>query len=222
MSERPYDIRSSLGFRNSDVFRPMSDNGMEGDDRRDDSFRISLGGVQEDSIMGLVPEPSPAQEPPFHGSGRYNVSSPPPIVYNEQDTGPLPEFDIDSPTHFLRRSEPLPDIYGDPNIDVGEWEDEVEPGVPEMETTWRQARKKPRKVLPVSDYGHEYPPLPPAVIKKLAITLAGGRLSADTMKVITEVSDQFFRQTSSSLRAFAEHAGRRTIDDADAIQLFLR
>lgn len=53
MSERPYSVRASLGFRSSDVFRPMSDNGMDDDDRRDDSFRISLGGLQEDSIMGL-------------------------------------------------------------------------------------------------------------------------------------------------------------------------
>lgn len=177
-----------------------------------------------------VPEPSPAQDPPlFHGQGRYDISSPPPIVYNEQDTGPLPEFDNDTPTHFAnrsRRSEPLPDIYDDHNNDVEEWEDEAEPEDPEihgpLQAARKQTRKKSRKVLPVSDYGHEYPPLPPAVIKKLAVHLAGGRLTADTVRVITEVSDQFFRQTSSSLRAFAEHAGRKTIDDADAMQLFLR
>lgn len=109
---------------------------------------------------------------------------------------------------------------------MDEWEDEAEQEEPVIEgplqVTKRQTKRKSKKVLPVSDYGHEYPPLPPAVIKKLAIHLAGGRLTADTLRVITEVSDQFFRQTSSSLRAFAEHAGRRTIDDADAIQLFLR
>lgn len=100
------------------------------------------------------------------------------------------------------------------------WVDDPTP-MPRAAVLSKTKHRKPR-VLRQSAYGIEYPPLPSAMIRKLATHLAASKVSKDTLRAISEVSDLFFRQTSDSLCAFANHAGRKTIDDADALQLMLR
>ncbi|KAI5777370.1 centromere kinetochore component CENP-T-domain-containing protein [Geopyxis carbonaria] len=85
----------------------------------------------------------------------------------------------------------------------------------------RPARKpKPRLI---SKAGVEYPRFPPDAIKKLASRAMGGqRVPKDVLAAVEAASESFFEQMSLDLGRFAAHAGRRVINDADAVQLLKR
>jgi histone H3/H4 len=89
----------------------------------------------------------------------------------------------------------------------------------------RAARKKRVKV---SKHGIQYPSLPTGVVKKLATTYARtsgngkAKISKETMDAIMQATDWFFEQVSDDLGAYAEHAGRKTIEESDIITLMGR
>lgn len=121
--------------------------------------------------------------------------------------------------------------------DVGELDEELEEEVEEftMEVDSATARKaaaaakgrKKKAGIKVSKYGIQYPSLPPAVVKRLAQTFAKtsgvkGRIGADTLAAIMQASEWFFEQLGDDLQAYAKHAGRKTIDESDALQVMKR
>lgn len=85
-----------------------------------------------------------------------------------------------------------------------------------------------KKVKKLSQLGAEYPPLPPNFVKRVAqralqnSSLNNPRISADVVTALTQASDWFFEQMGDDLGAYAEHAGRDAIDDADVITLMRR
>lgn len=87
--------------------------------------------------------------------------------------------------------------------------------------------KRQRKALNISRFGLEYPSFPSAVVKRIATGLnqAKGRkakITGDTLAALTQTTDWFFEQISESAGAYAEHAGRKTIEEADMITLMKR
>jgi histone H3/H4 len=100
--------------------------------------------------------------------------------------------------------------------------DEVHPNARKPATA---ARK--RKELKVSRFGIEYPSLPPTVIKRLASTFSrsyggSGKLNKETVESISQASDWFFEQVAEDLSSYADHARRKTIEEADVIALMKR
>ncbi|KAL3420196.1 hypothetical protein PVAG01_08696 [Phlyctema vagabunda] len=91
-------------------------------------------------------------------------------------------------------------------------------------TSSRTAKKKAK----ISRHGIKYPSLPAGVVKKLASTFARtggnskGKISKEALDAIQQASDWFFEQASEDLGAYAQHAGRKTIDDSDMITLLSR
>jgi histone H3/H4 len=84
-----------------------------------------------------------------------------------------------------------------------------------------------RKELKVSRFGIEYPSMPPTVIKRLASTFSrsyggSGKLNKETIDSISQASDWFFEQISEDLSSYADHAGRKTIEESDVITLMKR
>lgn len=129
--------------------------------------------------------------------------------FDDEDLGEIPPFD----------NEPL---EGHSVTQHGEVEDET------MVTTRRtEMRGSTKKTIKVSKYGVEYPSLPPAVVKRLAQNFAKGsgakgKIAPDAMKVIMQASDWFFEQLGEDLQAYANHAGRKTIDESDVLTLMKR
>ncbi|CCJ30863.1 unnamed protein product, partial [Pneumocystis jirovecii] len=76
--------------------------------------------------------------------------------------------------------------------------------------------------LTLSRYGIPLPSLPSAFVKQLVANFTTSKISKDALKEIILASDQFFEQVSEDLEAFAAHAGRKTIEDSDVIQLMRR
>lgn len=79
-----------------------------------------------------------------------------------------------------------------------------------------------------SQYGIEYPHLPPTFVKRVAQTalqnsgLSNPRVTADTLTALTHASDWFFEQLGDDLGAYAQHAKRKTIEESDMITLMRR
>ena len=84
------------------------------------------------------------------------------------------------------------------------------------------------KVNKASRHGTLCPSLPPGVLKKLVGSLTSSsasskvRISRDTLTAIIQASDWFFEQIGDDLGIYAKHAGRKTIDETDAVTLMKR
>ena len=90
------------------------------------------------------------------------------------------------------------------------------------------ATGKKHKQVNLSRHGIRYPSLPAAVIKRLATIFAkqGGvtnaKPSPEVLAQVTRASEMFFQQIGDDLGAYAEHAGRKTIDESDVVTLMKR
>lgn len=90
-------------------------------------------------------------------------------------------------------------------------------------------RRRNSKTLKTSRHGIQYPSLPAGITKKIvsnSIREGGSnkqaRISKDILKAIIEAGDQYLEQLCGDLSAFANHAGRKKIDDSDIIAVMKR
>ncbi|EMR09334.1 hypothetical protein PNEG_02289 [Pneumocystis murina B123] len=90
------------------------------------------------------------------------------------------------------------------------------------QTSKTSVSSKKSKIQKVSRHGIPLPSLPMAFIRQLAANFTTLKISKDALKIICSASDQFFEQISEDLDTFAAHAGRKTIEDSDVIQLMKR
>ncbi|KAF2146234.1 uncharacterized protein K452DRAFT_324237 [Aplosporella prunicola CBS 121167] len=91
-----------------------------------------------------------------------------------------------------------------------------------------QQQKRKRALPKLSRFGTPYPALPASTVKRVATTFArlhgggGGKLSRETLDAVALASEWFFEQVGEDLGAYAGHAGRRTIEEADVVALMNR
>ncbi len=149
----------------------------------------------------------------------------------------LPE-DMDEPTFALplpaaqdMQSSPIPRSSPQVSSPVPQSMDEDHEAhheTTEPTVTEKTARPKSVKALRLSRHGIPYPSLPAGVVKRITTTVGpAGRkgraqISKETLGALVEASDCFFEQVSDDLGAYAEHAGRQTIDERDMITLMKR
>jgi histone H3/H4 len=84
-----------------------------------------------------------------------------------------------------------------------------------------------RKAKEISRFGHEYPSFPAATVKTLATGFAKSqgnkaKISKDTLAALVQTSDWFFEQMGEDLAAYAQHGGRRMIEESDVVALMKR
>jgi histone H3/H4 len=94
-------------------------------------------------------------------------------------------------------------------------------------TTSKPSRKAPTKELKISKHGLPYTSLPSSVVKRIATTFSrsytgSSKLSKETLLAIEQASDWFFEQVSEDVAMYSDHAGRRTIEESDAVMLMGR
>ena len=116
-------------------------------------------------------------------------------------------------------SEPAPDPFYEPELQSDPDErgasPDSDPGT--LPTKPRRTRK-----LHTSAYGHTYPPLPAKVIKDIAGRFTNKRISKELLSSLEKASNLFFENVAGDLKAYAKHAGRKTIDESDAMMLMQR
>lgn len=84
-----------------------------------------------------------------------------------------------------------------------------------------------RKALNISRFGLEYPSFPAATVKTLAtgFTKSQGskaKISKETLAALVQASDMFFEQIGPDLAAYAQHGGRKMIEESDVIAIMKR
>ncbi|KAG0204370.1 hypothetical protein BGX28_003690 [Mortierella sp. GBA30] len=159
----------------------------------------------------------------------------------EQEQGQVPELDVedqqDAETDLAREAQEDQQEYDDGYVNQNE--DHVE--LQEHEERQRQGPSgtqyfddfpselgimsngevlptvfpKAKKTVRMSKAGIPVPSMPTALQKQHVHTFSRSRVSQEAMSVIMEGSHQFLEQASNDLAAYAEHAGRRTIDESD-------
>ncbi|KAG0248876.1 hypothetical protein BG011_009821 [Mortierella polycephala] len=80
----------------------------------------------------------------------------------------------------------------------------------------------PKKTTRLSAAGLPVVSMPTSLQKQHIHTFSRLRVSQEAMQVVLEGSHQFFEQISNDLAAYADHAGRRTIDESDVECLMQR
>lgn len=84
-----------------------------------------------------------------------------------------------------------------------------------------------RKELKLSRVGLDYPSFPAAPVKKLALSFmksqgSKAQLNKETLAALVQTTDDFFEQMGIDLAAYAQHAGRSTIEESDVLALMRR
>ena len=91
-----------------------------------------------------------------------------------------------------------------------------------------RVRSRKPEVLKVSHHKMSCPHVPISVVKKLSTSLFQSlykqdtKIDKDTLLAILQASDRFFEQVGTDLGAYAEHASRKTVDEADIVVLMKR
>lgn len=99
--------------------------------------------------------------------------------------------------------------------------------VPEAPAAVQKRLGGRRKELKLSRVGLDYPSFPAASVKNLALGFMksqGGKakLNKDTLAALVQTTDDFFEQISIDLAAYAQHAGRKVIEESDVLALMRR
>ncbi|KAI9163480.1 Inner kinetochore subunit cnp20 [Paramyrothecium foliicola] len=174
-----------------------------------------------------------------------DIGVPGPVDFDEQTTflmsDPLPGLPPSSPPAEQLGSspagfEPLPDFGNDVaagddtedeivQADQTEQDGDLRLSSPRPHTSSRPKASKRKRI---SKHGIEYPPLPPAFVKRVAQTalqtsgLSNHRVSPETLTALTQASEWFFEQLGEDLGAYASHAKRKTIEESDVVTLMRR
>jgi histone H3/H4 len=140
------------------------------------------------------------------------------VVGGDDEAEPGPGLDQD---------EELEDLDDEVDEEAAQFTLEMDSATAKNATAGLQARKKKKAGAKISKHGIQYPSLPPAVVKRLAQTFAKtsgvkGKISPDTLTAIMQASEWFFEQLGDDLEAYAKHAGRKTIDESDMLQVMRR
>jgi len=98
---------------------------------------------------------------------------------------------------------------------------------PERRTPAKARNVRKAKELRISQRGLEYPSFPTASVKKLALGFmksqgSKAQLNKDAVAALVRVTDDFFEQIGIDLAAYAEHGGRKMIEESDVIALMKR
>ncbi|CAO2657704.1 Nn.00g038300.m01.CDS01 [Neocucurbitaria sp. VM-36] len=98
---------------------------------------------------------------------------------------------------------------------------------PERVTAAKQQAVRKAKEFRISQRGLEYPSFPTAPVKKLALGFmksqgSKSQLSKDAIAALVKTTDDFFEQIGIDLAAYAQHGGRKVIEESDVIALMKR
>jgi histone H3/H4 len=204
----------------------------EGDDDTDEpTFRFMI----PDRIR------APQQVPQEEEAQEDNVPDSEPV--NFPDDTELQDDDGQEPTAALEGEDPTQDVgnlgwESDPPVDddaeltaYREEESAIDRSLqtqsPERQSAEQlKGVRKPKEYM-VSEHGIGFPSFPAAPVKKLALSFmksqgSKAHLSKETLDALVHTTNDFFEQISIDLAAYAQHGGRRMIEESDVIALMKR
>ena len=141
-------------------------------------------------------------------------------------------LDVDEPTEAFGMTGWESDPGGDDDIELAAYREEESAldrslQAPEAPASIQKRMGTRRKELKVSRAGLDYPSFPAAPVKKLALSFmksqgSKAQLNKDALAALVQTTDDFFEQMGIDLAAYAQHAGRRMIEESDVLALMRR
>lgn len=103
----------------------------------------------------------------------------------------------------------------------------LQTGSPEHRTAAPLRPGRQRKERHISRHGIEYPEFPTAVLKRLVAGFAKSqgskpKINKDTLAAIRQATEWYFEQVGEDLAAYAQHGGRKIIEEKDVVTLMKR
>jgi histone H3/H4 len=202
--------------------------------------------TEEPTFRFMIPERirAPQREERQEEQEEDDVEDAPPIFADDDEELDRPEDDNqDEVTAALGGdvTSELPDMQGwesdhglDDDADLAQYREEesaidrsLQTQSPERPTAAKQANVRKAKELRISQRGLEYPSFPAAPVKKLALGFmksqgSKAQLNKEALNALVKVTDDFFEQIGIDLAAYAQHGGRKIIEESDVIALMKR
>ncbi|KAF3050771.1 hypothetical protein E8E11_010142 [Didymella keratinophila] len=141
-------------------------------------------------------------------------------------------LDMDEPTNAFGMTGWESDPGGEDDLELAAYREEESAldrslQVPEDPASVQKRMGTRRKELKLSKIGLDYPSFPAAPVKKLALSFmksqgSKAQLNKDALAALVQTTDDFFEQIGIDLAAYAQHAGRRMIEESDVLALMRR
>ena len=197
---------------------------------RESDFGLAIPeGLLDEQTTFLFDDQTPAvgdEQPPLETSFEDAMAS------REQNQGQQeePELQNPDPMEFNEFSSPANIPFGQEDASNAQpdpipFHHEAPREEPAKRSNLLQTLKRQRRV---SRHGIPYPALPPSFVKKVASTalqssgLNNHKISPDTLGALVQASEWYFEQLGDDLAAYANHAKRKTIEEADVATLMRR
>jgi histone H3/H4 len=198
--------------------------------------------TEEPTFRFLIPERirAPIQENPQ--DEQFLDDEQPVLAEDEEDLNELEHeqeditaaLDGDDPTEPVEMQGWESDPEVDNDIDLAAYREEesaldrsLQTQSPERPASAKQRGVRKAKELRISQRGLEYPSFPVAPVKKLALSFmksqgSRAQLNKDAVAALVKVTDDFFEQIGMDLADYAQHGGRKMIEESDVIALMKR
>ncbi|KAI5812648.1 centromere kinetochore component CENP-T-domain-containing protein [Pyronema omphalodes] len=220
---------SAFGFQLEDVFGDLGDVSF-GADRMNAIINSASPVMQlDDGDSQLMSEIDDQRTSPVHRMSivdetsrrPLDVPGTPGMVFRSDDTDDF-RFEMPDITERKRDDAGVQEVYDEdyPKSDLEPFEVSLDPNSVLQREKLDQPSVKNKKPMLIAETGTEYPPFPKRVTKKLAGN--HGKVGNEALNTLAEITADFFAQASGDLEVYARHAGRRTIEESDAIQLLRR
>jgi histone H3/H4 len=202
--------------------------------------------TEEPTFRFMIPERirAPVREEPLEEQDDGDEEDVLPAIGDEgEELGRVDDEDQDEITAALNADDPTeqngilgwesePEEQNDADLalyrdEVSAMDRSLQTQSPERQDATKQRNAKRTKELRISQRGLEYPSFPVAPIKKLALSFmksqgSKAQLNKEALAALVKVTDDFFEQIGIDLAAYAEHGGRKVIEESDVIALMKR
>lgn len=152
-----------------------------------------------------------------------------PALDGAEETAAL---DMDEPTNAFGMTGWESDLGGEDDPELAAYREEESAldrslQAPEAPASVQKRMASRRKELKLSKVGLDYPSFPAAPVKKLALSFmksqgSKAQLNKDALAALVQTTDDFFEQIGIDLAAYAQHAGRRMVEESDVLALMRR
>jgi histone H3/H4 len=200
--------------------------------------------TEEPTFRFLIPERmrAPPREEPLEEQNVEDLEDAPPMVDDDEELEGSEDDKPDETTQALDAEDPTGalgiqgwesdhDLEHDADLALYREEESAIDRSLQTQSPERRAEKqsnaKRTKELRISQRGLEYPSFPAAPVKKLALGFmksqgSKAQLNKEALAALVKVTDDFFEQIGIDLSAYAQHGGRKMIEESDVLALMKR
>lgn len=208
--------------------------GQADDDTEEPTFRFHIperirAPIEEEVQEELERDETIALPDALERNDDREVEDEAPALDEAEETA-MPE--ADEPTDAFGRTGWESDLGSDNDLELAAYREEESAldrslQLPEAPASVKKRMGTRRKELKLSRVGLEYPSFPAAPVKKLALSFmksqgSKAQLNKDALDALVQTTDDFFEQIGIDLAAYAQHAGRKVIEESDVLALMRR